>query len=262
MSPLLNLAALQFEIAWEQPAENRLRVEQECDLLKPGVHLVILPEMFTTGFSMQPERIAEPENGETLKWALSLSRKLDAAIVASWAVAQNGQFYNRLHFVTPLGTVQTYDKRHLFRMAGEDKAFQPGSKPLVVEWLGWRIHLQICYDLRFPVWARNQLKQGTGYDLFVNVANWPAVRSHHWRALLQARAIENQAYVMGLNRVGVDGQQIAYTGESLLFDPQGNLLADVGNKPGWLTATLDSQTLLAWRGRFPAWQDADSFQLV
>jgi omega-amidase len=261
MSALLNVSLLQADLIWEASDANRAYFTEQIERLPENTHLVVLPEMFTTGFSMRSAELAEPAEGPTLAWCQTQAQANKVAITGSWIVEEAGHYFNRMHFVWPNGQYAKYDKRHLFRMAGEDTAYTAGKEQVIVDFLGWRISLQVCYDLRFPVWARNPIAEGRGYDLQIYVANWPSVRIQHWRTLLMARAIENQAYVIGVNRVGTDASGNLYDGHSMVVDFQGQLLAEAPNEVQTLSATLDASSMMAWRARFPVWQDADSFRL-
>ncbi|MFU8765991.1 MAG: amidohydrolase [Haliea sp.] len=221
-----------------------------------GSDLIVLPEMFTTGFSMNALGNAEEPGGATEQWLLSQARQRDCAITGSIAVREGDAVYNRMLFATPEG-VSHYDKRHLFRMAGEHQRYAAGRERVVVSWRGWRIHLQVCYDLRFPVFGRNR----QDYDLMLFVANWPSARRLHWRALLQARAIENLACVVGVNRIGEDARGLDYAGDSMAVNAEGRLLADLENKNGTVSVVLSGAELVAYRERFPCHLDADDFQL-
>ncbi len=252
----LNIALLQTELAWEAPADNRAHIESALAELPPGTDLVVLPEMFTTGFSMNALANAEDPGGETEQWLMEQAKQVDAAITGSIAVRGEGGAYNRMLFATPEG-IQYYDKRHLFRMAGEHKRYLVGKDRVIVEWRGWRILLQVCYDLRFPVFSRNC----EDYDLALYVANWPSSRRLHWRQLLIARAIENQACVAGVNRIGADAKGLNYSGDSMAIAADGSVLADPHESAGWSSATLSGKALLQYRENFPAWMDADSFTI-
>ncbi|MEW5681995.1 MAG: amidohydrolase [Pseudomonadota bacterium] len=252
----LKVALLQTELVWQDGAANRQQLAAQLQDVE--AHLIVLPEMFSTGFSMLSSEIAEPE-GETLAWLALQARQLGAAIVGSVATRLDSGCVNRCYFVTPEGEVSYYDKKHLFRMAGEHQAYQAGAERVVVQYRGWRILLQVCYDLRFPVFSRNL----NDYDIALYVANWPAPRSHAWRTLLQARAMENQAYVLGCNRVGTDGNAIAYRGDSLIVDYLGQPQVDLApDEAGVLTGTLDLTALRQYRQQFPAHLDADKFSLL
>ena len=253
----LKVALLQTELVWQDSHANRSMLAAKLAQL-PAADLILLPEMFSSGFSMQSAAIAEPE-GETLAWLVQQAAKLNAAVCGSVATRTESGCVNRCYFVTPQGEVTQYDKKHLFRMTGEHQAYQAGNERVVLNYRGWRILLQVCYDLRFPVFSRNR----NDYDVALYVANWPATRSHAWRTLLQARAIENQAYVLGCNRVGTDGNGIAYRGDSLIVDYLGQPLADVAPQQDTvLSASLDLAALAQYRQQFPAALDADDFRLV
>ncbi|MDG1388887.1 MAG: amidohydrolase [Halioglobus sp.] len=252
----LAVTLIQRELAWENPADNRGQMESLLHELPDTGDLVVLPEMFTTGFSMNALANAEPEGGDTELWMLNLARELDCAITGSIAVRAGDGVYNRMLFATPSG-IQHYDKRHLFRMAGEHKRYLAGREKVIVNWRGWRILLQVCYDLRFPVFGRNR----QDYDLALYVANWPAPRRMHWRQLLIARAIENSACVVGVNRIGNDANGLKYTGDSLAVGADGELLADMLKSSGAHTVALSAQALLDYRERFPVHMDADEFIL-
>ena len=252
----LSITLMQRELAWEQPADNRRQIEEAIAGLDRAGDLVLLPEMFTTGFSMNALANAEPPGGDTEQWLGQLARRHDCALSGSIAVRDGEGVYNRMLFATPQG-VQYYDKRHLFRMAGEHKRYRAGRERVIVSWRGWRILLQVCYDLRFPVFSRNR----NDYDLALYVANWPAPRRQHWRQLLVARAIENLACVVGVNRIGSDANGLEYSGDSLAVAADGTLLMDMGNENGAARVVLDGAALQAYRESFPCQLDADSFQL-
>jgi predicted amidohydrolase len=215
--------------------------------------------MFTTGFSMNPAHLAQNMNGSSVTWLREKSRQKNADIVGSIIVADNGKFFNRLIWAKPQGQIYTYDKRHLFRMAGEEKVYSEGHQNITVELQGWKIRPFICYDLRFPVWTRNI---GNRYDAAIFIANWPERRSVHWKLLLQARAIENQCYVIGVNRVGIDGNGHTYSGDSSIIDPFGSIIFQKQDKAVTYTADLSHETLQNARESFPVWMDADSVDVV
>lgn len=246
---------------WEDPASNRAMFAEKLHDLRETTDLVVLPEMFTTGFSMRGHGVAEPMEGPTVKWMRDQARALDAAIYGSAVITEGGACYNRGLFVKPDGTVTTYDKRHLFAMAGEHEHYAAGKKRVIAEWRGCRILLQVCYDLRFPVFARNR----GDYDLALYVANWPEARRAHWDKLLMARAIENQAFTVGVNRVGMDGKGVHYTGGTTAVGPLGD--AQPGDVPvedgkeSVTTVYLDRDALEIIRRKFPFAQDADRFEL-
>ena len=252
----LTVTLIQCELAWERPADNRRQIGAMIDPLHANTDLLVLPEMFTTGFSMNALANAEEPGGATQQWMLDIAQRMDCAVTGSIAVRDRGGVYNRMLFATPDG-VQHYDKRHLFRMAGEDQRYQPGSGRVIVNWRDWRINLQVCYDLRFPVFSRNR----ADYDLMLYVANWPALRRQHWRQLLIARAIENQACVVGVNRIGEDANGLNYSGDSLAIAGDGELLLDMQNESGAARVILDGTALHNYRAGFPCQMDADDFQL-
>lgn len=252
----LAITAVQCELAWESPQDNRDQIGDLLRSLDAPTDLVVLPEMFTTGFSMNALANAEVPGGPTQQWLVDWARRLDCAVSGSIAVREGEAVYNRMLFATP-DSVTHYDKRHLFRMGGEHKRYAPGRARVVVDWRGWRINLQVCYDLRFPVFSRNR----GDYDLLLYVANWPAARRAHWRALLAARAIENQACVVGVNRIGSDANGLDYAGDSLAIAADGGVLLDAGNENGAAQVTLDGAALVRYREAFPCQLDADGFQL-
>lgn len=252
----MKITLIQTDLLWNDPAGNRARFEQK--IAEAGsADLIVLPEMFSTGFCTQPRLAAEPLGGETLPWMKRIAQKTDCALAGSVAVEENGNYFNRFYFVKPDGSVSQYDKRHLFTYGGEHKEFTAGDKRVIVEYKGWRILLQICYDLRFPVWSRNR----NDYDLALYTANWPTPRVDAWSALLRARAIENLCYVAGINRTGTD-PNCSYCGKSVLLDFKGQTLADTDpGKEALLSAELDAEALRDFRKNFPALQDADRFTL-
>jgi predicted amidohydrolase len=262
----LSVRILQSPLHWENPAANREQFAAQLAAMQPGFDLVVLPEMFTTGFSMQPARVAEAANSETLTWMQQQAATHHTAITGSVAVHENGKYFNRLYWVNADGTFLHYDKRHLFRMAGEDEAYTGGTTNITPEIKGWRIRPLICYDLRFPVWSRNRWNKTTlqaDYDVLLYVANWPERRNHPWQSLLTARAIENQAYVIGCNRTGEDGNGITYIGNSAIIDFKGEDLARLEpGATGVLSATLNYEALAEFRKAFPAGLDADSFEVI
>ncbi|HPF27413.1 MAG TPA: amidohydrolase [Steroidobacteraceae bacterium] len=256
----MRLALLQQALAWEDREANYRVFETMLAPLRQQVDLVVLPEMFTTGFTMQPERLAEPAAAMTIRWLQTQARALDAAVTGSVVVADAGKFFNRLLWVTPDGAVSSYDKRHLFRMAREHEHYTAGASTLLIEWRGFKIAPLVCYDLRFPVWSRR--RPDFDYDLLVYVANWPAVRRYPWQQLLRARAIENQAYVAGVNRVGSDGNGVAYAGDSVIVDYFGQPMVELADAAGAVRATLELAPLVEFRRKFPAHLDADRFTIA
>lgn len=253
------LSIVQQPLAWQDAAANRTRFAQLLAPLAGTTDLVLLPEMFTSGFTMKPESYAEPAHGETRGWLLQQARSLDAAVGGSVAVNEQGHYFNRFMLATPQGELHQYDKRHLFRMGGEHRHYSAGTQAQVVEWRGVRVCPLVCYDLRFPVWSRRRAR--LEYDLLLYCANWPAARRHAWSTLLRARAIENQAFVAGVNRVGEDGHGVPHAGDSVVVDFGGQALAELEDRAGIATVPLDLAALRAWRDKFPAHLDADAFIL-
>jgi predicted amidohydrolase len=265
----LRVSLVQGATRWHDPAANREYYGALMAPLKGQTDLVVLPETFTSGFSNEAIDRAETMNGQSLAWLREQASQLDAAITGSVQLrvgaVDEGRVYNRLLFVTPDGAVSHYDKRHLFRYAREHERYAAGNQRLVVEWRGWRICPLVCYDLRFPVFVRNRYDRAAArfdYDLLIFVANWPSPRRYAWSTLLRARAIENLSYCAGLNRVGVDGNDLNYAGDSALLDFLGQPLVELGAQEQVVTASLDPAALAAHRERFPAWMDADDFALT
>ena len=254
----LRLALVQTPLYWENPVANLAMLEEKLAALAQPVDLVVLPEMFTSGFTMNPAVVAEPMNLSTHRWLRQMATQTGAVVTGSYVVKENGQFFNRLLWVEPDGTTDYYDKRHLFRMGGEHQHYAAGNRKIVKTLKEWRICPQICYDLRFPVWSRNV---NLDYDLLLYVANWPAVRRSIWETLLRARAIENQCYVAGVNRVGADGNGLAHAGDSIVVDFTGNVLATAAEREEILIHNLQKKPLTDYRERFPAYLDADAFSL-
>ena len=249
----MKVTILQREIEWANPALNVQRAEEAIDR-NAGADLYVLPEMFSTGFCTQPKGIAESCDSDTLKWMQRKAAQIDAAIAGSVAVEQEGKYYNRFYFVKPDGSVTYYDNKHLFTEGGEHLRFTAGDERVVVEWCGVRILLEVCYDLRFPVWARNR----GDYDMIIYVASWPTPRVEAWKALLVARAIENQCYVAGVNRVG-DDPNCTYCGGSSIIDPYGRHLAICADNCECEASTeIDMEALEAFREKFPVLKDADN----
>ncbi|WP_174236105.1 amidohydrolase [Rhodanobacter sp. L36] len=263
MSPL-TVSLVQGATRWHDPAANREYYGALVRTVK-GSDLIVLPETFLSGFSNDTALSADTMDGEGVEWLRALAIETGSVICGSLAIRENGTVYNRLLWMRPDGNFAQYDKRHLFRMAGEHTRYGGGSERLIVELKGWRILPQVCYDLRFPVWLRNRrLAEATGgmdYDLVLFVANWPAPRRHPWRTLLRARAMENLSYVIGVNRVGVDGNDLPYAGDSAVIDPVGETLVELGALEQVITVVLDPAPLLTHRERFPAWMDSDEFTL-
>ena len=257
----LTITLVQTALTWHDPAANcqHLAAQLAAALPGPGItDLIVLPEMFTTGFTMDATQ-AELADGPTLAWLRSQAARYQAVVTGSVLLTEGGHYYNRLLWVRPDGSFGQYDKRHLFRLAGEHAVYTAGTAPLVEEWRGWRIRPLICYDLRFPVWSRN--RAAAPYDLLLYVANWPAVRRHPWQALLPARAIENLAYTAGVNRLGTDQNGHHYAGDSVVLDMRGELLAQAHDQAVVLTHTLSAAALHQFRAKFAALLDADEFTL-
>lgn len=268
----MKVTILQCQLHWEDREKNLKQFESLIKSIREETELIILPEMFTTGFSMNPKKVVEPANGPTLKWMQQMAREKNAVLCGSVAVKDRENYFNRLFWVEPGGEFKTYNKRHLFRMGQEDQHYKAGAKKLITKWNDWSFCPLICYDLRFPVWSRNKfksevksekLKEGTwDYDVLIYVANWPEVRTYAWKQLLIARAIENQCYVIGVNRVGKDGNGVNHSGESMVIDPKGEILNSL--KTGEVcveTIELNLETLMEYRNKFPLGLDADNFNL-
>ena len=267
----MRLTILQTALSWENADDNRAMFSRKLTPLRGQTDLVLLPEMFTTGFFMNAKTLAEPMDGPTVRWLREQAAATGAALAGSFICRENDRHFNRLVFMRPDGTFEYYDKRHLFTLAGEHEHYTAGNKQLVAEWRGWRIRPLVCYDLRFPVWSRNAATSplsaeeepaaGATYDLLLYVANWPARRGHHWRSLLAARAIENQAFVAGVNIVGKDGNGHEYTGDSAVIDFSGQQIVGISGKEGVFTTELLMEDLQQYRRQLPFLEDADIFQL-
>jgi omega-amidase len=262
-SPEIRIALVQTDLHWQDKTANLAMLEEKIWGLKGQADLIILPEMFTTGFTMDAAQLAEPMNLTVCKWMKQLAAQTQATITGSAIISEGGRFFNRLLWVNPQGSVEHYDKRHLFRMANEDETFSSGKKLPVFNLKGWKVCPQVCYDLRFPVWSRNGWDEGNaGYDIIFYVASWPAARISAWDALLPARAIENLAYSIGVNRVGVDGKGIKYIGHSTAYDFKGERILDLGETEDIQIVLFSASTLDEYRTKFPAWRDSDSFQIL
>jgi omega-amidase len=255
----LTISLIQSDLYWEDKARNLAQFEAKIAALPKSAQVVILPEMFATGFSMQPELLGEPMEGATMLWLQKMALTYRKIITGSVIITEAGKYYNRLIWMQPDGNYYHYDKRHLFGFAGEDKHYSNHDKRLIVQVNGWKVCLMICYDLRFPVWSR----QGPDpYDLLIYVANWPEKRNLAWKTLLPARAIENLCYVAGVNRIGTDGNGIAHSGDTSLIDPLGHVIWQQSGGVGSYTHTLDKEALLRTRAQFPFLNDADRFVLL
>ena len=305
MSQLLTITIIQTKLYWEDKRANLQMLEQKIISIEEKTEIVVLPEMFNTGFSMKPETLAETMEGETVLWMKRIAAEQKIILTGSVIIADAGHagailpyydagqtgknsfnsdagqtetvrpcYYNRLIWMLPNGQYGTYDKRHRFAFAGEDKHYTAGTKRLIASAKGWKINLQVCYDLRFPLWARQAPSQpphkreelantqAPEYDVLIYVANWPERRSTAWKTLLQARAIENQCYVVGVNRVGKDGNDINYSGDSMIIDPLGEILYNKKDDEDTFTITLDKDHLQTVREKFPFWKDGDGFQII
>jgi len=261
----LTVSTIQTNLHWENKTANLNMLEKKISELYQKTELVVLPEMFNTGFSMNADKLAETMEGETVAWMKKISAENRVILTGSLIIEEENKFYNRLIWMMPNGELGYYDKRHLFAYSGEDKHFSNGHKRLITSVKGWKLNMQVCYDLRFPVWARQSpLKNENNqyeYDVLVYVANWPERRSHAWKTLLCARAIENQCYVVGVNRVGSDANNIYYSGNSLVIDPLGQVLYHMADEEDVNTITLQKEMLDDVRSKFPFWKDADSFRI-
>jgi omega-amidase len=251
----LKVTLIQSELVWEDIASNLTGFDNKINAIEEDTHLIVLPEMFSTGFTMNAASLAQDMKGSAVKWIIEKSAEKNVDMVGSIIADDGGNFFNRLVWAKPNGEIFTYDKKHLFRMAGEEKIYSAGTKNITVELNGWRIRPFICYDLRFPVWTRNIANQ---FDAAIFIANWPERRSAHWKALLQARAIENQCYVIGVNRVGIDGNGLSHSGDSSIIDPWGNIIFQKSNQTCIHTAKLSYDVLKTSREDFPVWMDADN----
>jgi len=260
----LTITIIQADLVWEDSAENLVRFSQKIESLSQPTDIIVLPEMFATGFSMNPQKIAQPMEGDAVTWMQSIASAKDCVVCGSLAIVDNGRFYNRFIWAQPDGTFQNYNKKHLFTYAGENKVYTPGTSKAVLSIKGWKLLPLICYDLRFPVWSRNRYSEELGYDYdcILFVANWPEARSHAWRILLMARAIENQSFVVGVNRVGTDGNQIAYSGDSTVLSPLGENISNLMPfTEGVDTVTLSREFLDEYRNRFNQKADWERFSM-
>lgn len=259
MQEKLKIALIQSDLVWENPKQNRLNFMKKITAVSQEADLIILPEMFTTGFTMHASNLAETMEGESVKWMLEMAKKSNAAIVGSLIITEDNKYYNRLLFVHPEGKIEIYDKRHTFTLAGEDKVYQAGNKKIVVAYKGWKICPLVCYDLRFPVWARNT----ENYEVLLYVANWPKPRITAWDALLKARAIENMSYCVGVNRVGLDINNYEYSGSSAVYDVLGKKISNIAlGKEQTEIVTLDKNHIKKYRDRLQFLGDKDIFNLI
>lgn len=254
----LKVSTIQTKLYWEDVDANLNQLTQKLISLAGLTDLIILPEMFTTGFSMNPAKFAEKPDGKTFNWLKQQAKLANAAITGSYIIEKNGQYLNHLVWMLPDGTFHTYDKRHLFSLSEEPKHYIAGKHKLIVNYKGWKICPLICYDLRFPVWSRNT----ENYDLLIYVANWPEKRAHHWRSLLMARAIENQSYTVGVNRVGNDGNDYAHSGDTSIINYAGKIMLHTAYSENISTLTLNHEEQQTFRNRFQFLADKDKFELL
>ena len=252
------VSLIQAPLVWENPSENRLYFEQKIKAISQQTNLIVLPEMFTSGFTMNPQHVAETMQGETISWLIELAKEKNAAITGSLIILEGEHYFNRMVFVFPSGKVKYYDKRHLFTLAGEEKVYQPGEEKKIIDYNNWKICLQVCYDLRFPVFARNTEE----YDLLIYVANWPKVRINAWDILLKARAVENLAYVVGVNRVGTDNNEHEYVGHSQVIDELGNYILEPQLNEHVFHVELSKEKMLETRKKLNFLKDRDAFSIL
>ncbi|TRX35261.1 nitrilase family protein [Flavobacterium restrictum] len=253
----MKIALIQTQLYWENPTKNRNHFEEKINAITEQVDLIVLPEMFTTGFTMRPNHVAETMQGETITWLKVLAKAKNSAITGSLAITEKDSFYNRLVFVFPSGEIKFYDKRHLFSLAGEDKTYTSGNQKLIVEYLGWKICPLICYDLRFPVFARNV----EDYDILIYVANWPKIRINAWDILLQARSVENMCYTIGVNRTGFDNTNYEHNGHSQAVDFMGNYIVEPQETEDVFMLDLNKEKLLTARKKLNFLSDKDTFEI-
>lgn len=262
----LTFTIIQTQLFWEEKTRNLQMLEEKINSVPVKTEVIILPEMFSTGFSMKPEQLAEEMDGETIAWMRRISSERKIILAGSSMIAENGNYYNRLVWMLPNGKMGLYDKKHLFAYGNEHKHYTRGNKRLIASVKGWRINLLVCYDLRFPVWSRqskgSEKSEGLEYDVLIYVANWPERRSSVWKTLLQARAIENQSFCIGVNRVGKDGNDVSHSGDSMIINPLGEVLYHKANDEDIYTITLQKEELTRAREKMPFWKDADSFKIL
>lgn len=253
----MKIALIQTALSWENPNENKALLQENINAISQYVDLIVLPEMFTSGFTMNPQNVAESMDGATILWLKQIAKNKNCAITGSLVIEENGNYFNRLVFVFPSGEIQSYDKKHLFSLAGEDKVYTSGTKKLIVEYKGFKICTLICYDLRFPVFSRNV----EDYDVLIYVANWPKPRTNAWDILLKARAVENMCYVIGVNRVGIDYNNHEYIGHSQVVDYLGNYIQEPTEKEEILIVEVDKNKILETRKKLNFLNDRDEFQI-
>jgi omega-amidase len=259
----LRTTLIQTDLYWQDIDANLAMLEEKIWQIEGETDLIILPEMFNTGFSMDAEKLAEPMNFRTFKWMNQIAKQKNAAVCGSYIIKESTKFYNRLYFVDPDGGFDFYDKRHLFRMGNEHLTFAQGKKRMVRNFRGFKIMPMVCYDLRFPVWIKNQYDKSSDeleYDVLIFVSNWPAPRTDVWNTLLKARALENQCFSIGVNRTGSDGEGIKYDGNSVVFDYKGQALNEMSNRPEVQTIELNLDELKSFRKKFPVYFDWDQFE--
>jgi len=254
----MKIALLQTSLTWENATENRSHLSQKITGFIEDVDLIVLPEMFSSGFTMNPKAVAETMQGETIAWLQHLAKAKNCAITGSLVIEENGNYYNRLVFVFPDGAIQHYDKRHLFTLAGEDKVYTAGKDKILIEYKGFKICPLICYDLRFPVFARNV----EDYDILFYVANWPKLRTNAWDILLRARAVENMSYAIGVNRIGKDNNSLDYIGHSQVVDFLGNYIVEPQESEGVFIVALDKKQLMETRQQLGFLNDRDGFEII
>ncbi|HEY0434561.1 MAG TPA: amidohydrolase [Chitinophagaceae bacterium] len=270
MDDVLRFSGVQADLVWENKEANLQHLEEKIRGLAGKTQIVVLPEMFSTGFSMSAAKLAENMEGETIRWMKRVAAESRVIVTGSVIIEDNGSYYNRLVWALPNGEPGYYDKRHLFAYADEHSHYSPGGRRLIASAAGWKINLLICYDLRFPVWSRQKIEDhgsdeapaSPEYDVLVYVASWPKKRIEAWKTLLRARAIENQAFVIGVNRVGTDGNGIVYPGQSMVVDPAGEVLHAAGDETEVFTVPFERSRLTYVREKFPFWKDADGFLLT
>lgn len=260
----LKVTIIQSDLHWENVDENLLMFSEKINAVSEPTDVIVLPEMFNTGFSMLSEKLAETMDGKTISWMKDQAKKVNAVVTGSLIIEEDNKYYNRLIWVQPDGEFYSYNKRHLFRMADEHESFSAGKKRLIVNYKGWRICPMVCYDLRFPVWSRNtSVTETPAYDVLIYIANWPEARKNHWSKLLDARAIENQCYVVGVNRTGEDGNGFSYSGNSAIISFMGEQITSTQeNIESTETTNLSLDDLNSWREKFPVSMDGDEFEIT
>lgn len=257
----LNVTIIQTNLYWENSIKNIAHFDAKINAITEPTDIIVLPEMFTTGFTMNPKLLAEEHGGNGLQWMIQKAKEKNCVVTGSISVKEKNKFYNRLYWAKPDGSYEFYDKRHLFKMGKEDQHYSAGNKKLIIEYKGWKICPLICYDLRFPVWSRN--KKDTTYDVLIYVANWPEIRAYPWKQLLIARAIENQTYVIGVNRIGEDGNNISHSGDSAIINPRGELISLMqAHQYNSETVSLSYSYLQDFRTAFPVLLDGDEFEVL